>query len=126
MSDSDAQIREAVRNHDNELTFALQDEASFMEVIVQSFRGRRRWLSIFPFIQSLIYTGLMFWCGYEFFGAETTKHQIAWASGFLVCAIAVGLIKIWIWGEWQRNSLAREIKRLEIAVVDLGRRVGSK
>lgn len=117
--DTDAMLREAVGNQQDELARLETDETSFAEQIIQNFRGRRRWLSIVPFIQSFVFLAIGSGCGYQFYQAESTKSQIAWASGFMLAVISIALCKIWIWGEWQRNSLAREIKQLEHVVAEL-------
>ena len=114
--DPDQLIRNAVRDEDQRVNEMVRDDYDVTEQIVQSFRGRHRWLTIFPMFLSLVYTGLLVWCVIEFFDSESTKHQIAWASGFLAAAMSVGLTKIWIWGEWRRQSMMREVKRLELRV----------
>lgn len=122
--DPDKLIRDAILKEEGELAHSLSDDQPITEMIIQNFRGRRLWLTLFPIGLSLLYAGLMVWSGYQFFESETTQSQIAWATGFLVFAISVGLTKIWIWGEWNRYSLVREIKRLELAIADLNKRLG--
>lgn len=51
--------------------------------------------------------------------------QDAWATGFVVCAIAIAMMKVWYWLELNKNSLAREIKRLELELANLSRRLSS-
>ncbi len=115
-------LREALRQEESERAGSLGDDQPITEMIIQNFRGRRLWLTLFPIGLSLLYTGLGVWCGYKFFQAEATRSQLAWMAGFLVFAMSVGLTKIWIWGEWNRYSLIREIKRLELAIVDIKKR----
>lgn len=116
---NDDDLRAAVSRFDAELAREPSEDPLMTEVILRSFRGRRRWLTIFPILLSLVYTGLLVWCAYEFFQQESTKYQIAWAVGFLACAQAIGLVKVWVWGEWRRQSTLREIKRLELRVGEL-------
>lgn len=118
--DADALIRDAVRQEEASIDAAVFDRP-LTEDIVQSFRGRRRWMTVFPTLLSLVYTALGVWCGYEFFQEPTTKLQLAWATGVLCCALSICTTKILIWGEWRRNSVLREIKRLELRVSELSK-----
>lgn len=118
-STDDDDLRTAISRFDAELAREASEDPLMTEVILRSFRGRRRWLMLLPMFISLVYTALLVWCGYQFFQEETTKYQIAWAAGFLACAISIGLVKIWVWGEWRRQSTLREIKRLELRVGEL-------
>lgn len=119
---TDELIRDTLRQEDEQIA-ALLNNRPLTEDIVQSFRGHRRWLTIFPIILSLIYTALLVWCAYEFFQAETTKLQIAWATGVVCCGLSICTTKICVWGEWRRNSVIREVKRLELAVTELAKRL---
>ena len=118
--EADALIRDAVRQEEQGADVLLSDKPVF-EDILQSFRGRRRWMTIFPILLSLVYLALGVWCGYEFFQEPTTKLQIAWATGVVCCAMSICTTKVWIWGEWRRNSVLREIKRLELRVSELSK-----
>lgn len=123
-ADAEKLIREVVQQHEAELPHAFQDDPAITEVIVQTFRGRRRWLMVLAYGFTLLGTVLMFSCGYQFFvAAETTKSQIAWAAGFIFFAISTSMTKVWVWGEMGRYSLMREIKRLELVVADLSDRL---
>lgn len=124
--DTESLIREAVRSEERDLARSITDDQPITEMIIQNFRGRRMWVSLFPIGLSLIYSALLVWSGYQFFQSETTKLQITWATGFVVFAMSVGLTKVWVWGEWNRYSLIREIKRLELAVAELSNRVGPR
>lgn len=124
MNVDDQIIRDAVRREDERMELALEDDLPITELIISGFRGRQRWLTIFPMLVSLAYTVLLIWCAYEFFQSETTKHQIAWATGFLGAGLSICTTKIWIWGEWRRLAITREIKRLELRVAELGDRLG--
>ena len=58
-------------------------------------------------------------CGIMFSKASETKIMILYATLFLVCAHWVDLMKIFAWQMIHRNSLKREIKRLEIRIAEL-------
>ena len=118
--ETDALIQAALRQEEATVQSFLNDRP-LTEDIIQGFRGRRRWMTIFPMMLSLAYTALLVWCGYEFFQEETTRLQIAWATGFVCCALSICTTKVWVWGEWRRNSVLREIKRLELKLDQLAK-----
>jgi len=61
-----------------------------------------------------------------FFAAEDVKHQIMWAVIFLTCIQWVGLMKIFAWQMIHRNSIKREIKRLELRIADMAGRIAGE
>lgn len=123
--ETDDLIRDALRREEKRIEATMEDDLQITELIVRSFRGRQRWLTIFPMLLSLVYSAILFWSAYEFFQTESVKHQIAWATLFTGMGMSIIATKIWIWGEWRRAALTRELKRLELRVVELSERLSS-
>lgn len=122
----DDKIREALRKEDVEMMEHYRGEAPFHEMLLDSFRGRNRFLNAMAMAATIIVTILLIVSGYQFFQVESTRAMIAWASGFVTCAVATGLLKIWFWLELNKSAITREIKRLELQIANLSRQVGSK
>lgn len=61
-----------------------------------------------------------------FFRNQEVQCQIMWAVIFLTCIQWVGLMKIFAWQMIHRNSIKREIKRLELRIVDVAGRIGGE
>lgn len=57
--------------------------------------------------------------GVKFFGTGEIKYQLMYAVIFLTCIQWVGLLKIFAWQLIHRNSVRREIKRLELRIAEL-------
>jgi hypothetical protein len=66
------------------------------------------------------------YCGFEFFSAEQTKYQILYAVIFGLFVEGVALMKIFAWQMLARNSVKREIKRLELRIAELNQTVKDK
>lgn len=113
----DATIRAALTADERKLLDAM-DEPSVPEQLMESFRGRNRWLNILAFIYTFAFFGLAIWFAVEFFATNPgdTKTLIAWAAGFLWMTTAIGMAKMWSWMQMHKNVLIREIKRLELEV----------
>lgn len=122
-SSIDDKIREALRKEDAELLDHYRGEPPLHEMLIDTFRGGNRFLNAMAIVATLITMILLVTSGYQFFQAESTRAMIAWASAFVTCAVATGLLKIWFWLELNKNSVTREIKRLELQIANLSRQV---
>ncbi len=97
----DDKIREALRREDTELLEHYRSEASLHEMIIETFRGRHRWLNMLAIMIGVVVTGLLVVIGYQFFSAESTRAMIAWSTAFVTGALTIVLLKIWFWLENQ-------------------------
>ncbi|MFC1636587.1 DUF6768 family protein [Planctomycetota bacterium] len=88
----------------------------------------RRMLSVVIFIWAwgiIIIIGAIY-SAVQFFKNVETKSQIMYAVIFLTCCQFLGLMKIFAWQMIHRNSLKREIKRLELRIAELNETVKGK
>jgi uncharacterized membrane protein YciS (DUF1049 family) len=123
MKDIDEKIREVLSREDSELLEHYRGEQSIPQMVIDSFRSRHRWLFVVAFTEGIVLFALEFVVAYQFFHAESTRAMIAWATGFVSCLFVIAMIKVWYWMELNKNSLAREIKRLELELANLSRRL---
>lgn len=126
MSELDDKIREALSGQDAELFDEYSDEPSMLAMVFEVFRGRHRWLVLWMWLVSVAMLVLTIVAAVQFFKVESTREMIAWAIGFLFCISAVSMLKIWFWMEMQKNSITREIKRLELQIARLAQRLETK
>jgi ABC-type multidrug transport system permease subunit len=68
---------------------------------------------------SIIFIIGAIYCGMQFFQTETTRSQIMYAVIFLCCVQFIGQMKIFAWQTIHKNSIKREIKRLELRLEEL-------
>jgi len=125
MKDIDEEIREALHKEDPELLEHYRGEQSIPQMVIDSFRSRHRWLVVVAFTEATVLSLLEFVVAYKFFHAESTREMIAWATGFVSFLFVIAMIKIWYWMELNKNSLAREIKRVELELANLSRRLSN-
>ena len=69
---------------------------------------------------------LFVWAGVRFFGAATSAEPIFWSTIFLMAGVGVSMMKIMHWMLINRNRLLREIKRLELEVARMGKKLGAR
>ena len=66
------------------------------------------------------------YCGIQFFSSDQTKPQIMYAILFALFVEGISLMKIFAWQMLARNSVKREIKRLELRIVELSETIKNK
>ncbi len=123
MNELDKKIREALSAQDAELFEEIGGEQGFMEMIADTFHGRRRWMVFLVWIYLFVFTGLSVLTAIQFFQVETTRAMLAWAIGFVFCINAVAMLKMWYFMEMNRNAVTREVKRLELQIARLANRL---
>ena len=67
----------------------------------------------------LLFLAAAIYSAVAFFHASETRDQIMYATIFLSCFLGLGLMKIFAWQMLHRNSIKREIKRLELRIAQL-------
>ena len=119
-NDIDDKIRRALAEDEKSLDFsAATGDQGIIEMMLGMFHGRLWWLNVLVFVFQLLFMGLTVWAGWSFFGATVVRDQILFATVFLWGVGVIGMFKIWFWMVMNRNSVIREIKRLELQVARL-------
>jgi len=111
---TDDRIREQLAERTAEIDRIDLDERSLFGMLGRVFAGGlRRWAAL-AMAMTLIATGLTFWTGYEFFVAADTESRVFWGVLVLAAFHAVSMFKMWFFMEMNRNSVLREVKRVEL------------
>ncbi|MEP7705561.1 DUF6768 family protein [Paraglaciecola sp. 25GB23A] len=115
----DDQITQALNAEVKRLEPLLIDNKGLFNRLLPIYRGgMRRWVWLVNGL-ALITAGLMFWSGFEFFTAQQTEQQIFWGICLIVAVQMQVAMKNWLFMEMNRSSLLRELKRIEIALIQL-------
>ena len=120
MSKLDDDIRKVLAN--GEASYDLDREEGLMGQMAGIFRGKLRWMAIFAVVESIVFLVLIVLAAVEFFQTDETKWHIFYATGILLLAMMLLLVKLWSWGQMNRYCIQREIKRLELRILELGER----
>ena len=75
---------------------------------------------------SSVFIALGVFCGIKFFDTQDIQYQIMYAAIFICCIQFVVLRKNIYWQMLHKNSISREIKKLEIRIVELDKTVKEK
>ncbi len=119
MNNIDAKIRRALEATDTDLADEFDGDQSMMEMVFDTFRGTQKWLTFLAIFGSFVFMAGSVFGIIQLFKAQETREHILWALGVVFCFSAISLMKIWFWMQMNRNSILREIKRVELQVARL-------
>jgi len=120
MNNLDEDIKKVLANGDVPYDFDM--EANFVSQMTSLFRGKMRWWSIFVVIESIVFLVLIVLAVIKFNRTENVKDLIFYAAGVVMMIQMLVLVKLWSWMQMNRYCIQREIKRLELRVLELGER----
>ena len=115
MEDIDRLINEALSEEDSEILDRLQEQSLF-ESLMSNFQGKMKWIAMYSFFMILVIFALSIYCLVQFLEAEEIREMLLWGAGMMVGLVMVGMLKMWHWMQMDKNALVREIKRLELQV----------
>ena len=89
-------------------------EQSMMEMALDVYTGKDKWLKILLAILTFTFFAVFIYCTFQFFNTEVIAEMIRWlAIGLLFFGLTMSL-KIWQWMQMERNAILREIRRIEL------------
>ncbi len=118
MTEFDDKIRQALRTESDNVWKDVEEQGLF-EQALGVMRGKHKSLTIIANAVMVLLFAMTVYCVVRFFGAETTRMQIAWSVGFLASNMGVAMMKMWFWMQMDKNTVIREVKRLELQVATL-------
>lgn len=112
----DKKIKQELESEAERDDSIINDNQGMFNLAIAPFKGGLgKWMVLVNII-ILIVTAFMVWVGFMFFSSNDIDGRIFWGVWFVVAVIAQVGLKQWTWMEIHRNSLLREIKRVEISV----------
>jgi uncharacterized membrane protein len=89
--------------------------------MLKEFYNRRMLtIVVIVWVSAVVLIVAMVLCGMRFFATESVKSQIMYAAVFVCLFTWLADMKIFAWLMMHRNSIKREIKRLELRVAEYG------
>jgi hypothetical protein len=70
-------------------------------------------------IVNFIVVAIAIYCGYQVFTLEESVEIIQYGMAMFLALMFASMIKLWHWMQMDKNSLLREMKRLEFQVAVL-------
>ena len=98
-------------------------EQSVFEMVGGLFQGRLKWITVIMMIVMMIVFIIGIYSLVQFFKVEGLRLMMIWAGAFFLCMMAVALLKLFSWMQIDKNAILRELKRLELQVSMLNKRM---
>lgn len=95
------------------------DDRSLFGMLFRVFTGQLRRWAAFGMVLTLVFFGLTLWCGYAFFTATAVDARVYWGVLALAAFHGLSMFKLWFFMEMNRNSVLREVKRVEVELARL-------
>ena len=112
----DSMIREALSKEDAARFESLGGEESLFAQAIGLFQGRSRLFSFMAVVVMIAMMVLAVFAAIKFMETGRVREMILWGAVCFLGLSGVTTLKIWSWMEMSKNSLRREIKRLELQV----------
>lgn len=125
MSNLDERIRESMSVEDQKLLAEIDADDSLYRDVIATFQGRMRWMNILSSIIGFALFGVALVCGWRFTLETEPRGMLMWGAGAALAISGLTMIKLWFWMEIQKNTIVREIKRVELQLAKLAASVRS-
>lgn len=120
----DELIKEALTKEEAAFYDELEEEHLFGKMLT-AHKGRTGWLvSVMTVVHLLIFILFVF-CTVRFFESTNTYELIQWGAGGMLCMMTAGMLKLYIWMQMDKNTILRELKRVELQIAALSSKLES-
>ena len=119
MSQLDQAIRRALSPEDQQLLDELGREPSLIHQALGAFQQQHRIIGFAGWFGGFLLFGLFCYLTYRFVQAADLRTMMLWGAAAGLACVGFSMIKLWFFMEMQKNSILREVKRLELQVASL-------
>ena len=119
----DALIKEALTKEEAKFYTEL-DEQNLFQMLGGLFDGKMKWLILLMNLVIIGVFGLFIYCAIQFFDTEVTNELIKWGVASTFCMLIISMLKLFLWNQMDKNSLKRELKRIELQISFLTNKMG--
>ena len=123
--DIDRLITESLNKDEAEFYDNL-DEQGIFKMWFSLYTGKLGWWAILVTCFQIVFTVLAFYLGYKFFTVESGIEMARYGAGMFIAIMFVQMLKLWHWLQMDKNSILREMKRLEFQVALLMEKIPEK
>ncbi len=123
MANIDDEIRAVLSADEMAELESLTGEQGLFDVVGESFRTKMRYWVVFLWIYSLASFAGAVWTVMRFYTATDTREMALWGGLSMLLFLSVALTKIWYWMELNKNTVVRELKRVELQIAFLAKSI---
>jgi len=118
---NDEQIKKIIED-----TYDVAKEDTIRSMVKDFYSRKMASIAILAWAFAIVFFAGAAYCAIQFLKTDQTKLQIMYAAIFILCVGGIGWLKIFGWQILNKNSIKREIKRLELRIAELARLLGEK
>lgn len=111
-------IKEALSKEDAKYYSDLEEQ-NFIVQYGQMFKGKQGFFTVMTTLMIFVFLGVTIYCFMQFMDSSETKDQILYATIIIMSVFSIGMLKLWNWMQMDKNTVIREMKRLELQVAVL-------
>ena len=102
----------------------LGEQISLCSMLKDFYNRKMLAVIILTWFWFLVILALAIYSGIKYFQSEQPKDLIFYAVLFIIAMLFMALMKIFAWQFIHRNSIKREIKKLELRINELAEKIG--
>ena len=121
----DQLISESLNEEEAEFYASLEEEGLFKK-IGALYTGKMGWMAILTAIVHFIVVAIAVYCGYKLFTAPDTIEILQYGVILFIAWSFGCMIKLWHWMQMDKNTILREMKRLEFQVAVLMEKISNE
>lgn len=120
--DIDKLIEQSLNEEETQYYNELE-EKGLLKQWLGLYKGVFKGWAILMTIVQLALTVVMFYLGYEFFTGSLSTDLIQMGAAFFIVFFTISMLKLWHWMQMDKNSILREMKRLEFQIAVLSDKI---
>ena len=101
-------------------------EDSLRRMIVSAFEARTRVYTGLVAITIVLALAVAAWVAILFFQTQEVRSLILYATVFNTCIVTIAAVRLFLWQVLLRQGTIREIKRLELRILELTKTLQAK
>lgn len=121
----DKLIEESLNKDEAKFYHELEEEGLFKQW-GGLYTGKLKGWAILTTVVQLILTVATFYFGYQFFTATETGELFKLGGIFFIIFSATSMMKLWHWMQMDKNSILREMKRMEFQIAVLSEKISNR
>lgn len=121
----DVLIREALSAEEAKFYDELEEQ-NLPQMVGGLFRGKMKWFTVMTFIITPVLFAFAVYCGFQFYQADNARVMMLWGTGAFFLLTGVSYLKLFNWMQMDKNAIMREIKRMELQLAALNKKLDTK
>ena len=92
------------------------DEPTILESFNSLFKGKNKWITYYTMSIMILLVAFTVYSLIKLLNTEAVAEILKWGTGMFVSFISIGFLKIYYWMEMNKNIKLREMKKIEMQI----------